>query len=814
MDQKVLYAEVILPLPLRGAFTYEVPPDLIDAVRAGCRVEVQFGRNKIYSGLVRSLNDRPRKDIKIKSLLDIIDSEPIIGEEQFQLWEWIADYYACSVGEVMAAALPGTLKLNSITILVRGFAFEEEGHDDLTDEAWLIREAMMQKQEISLDEARAIASRKNINKHLEQLIYKGIVELKEELVEKFKPATEKHYALTAEYLKNPQQALEATHKSEHQTNVVLVLYQTKGESVARRSLLARPEIKEHALRALEKKGIVCSFDKEISRLSDQAERFDSFPVLSATQQKAKASIREYWKEGQTVLLQGVTGSGKTVIYTHLIQEVLKRGQQVLYLLPEIGLTRQIITRMESALNHPVHVYHSRENQNKRVEVWKAARDGAGLVIGARSSLFLPFKSLGLIIVDEEHDPSFKQQNPAPRYNARDAAVYLGHLTGAKILLGTATPSLESFFNVRKGKYGHVRIDERYGVATLPEIALVDIKKLREDKKMKGPFSPHLVDGIQEALLQNKQVILFQNRRGYAPSIQCAHCSWTQECHQCDVSLTLHKRLNEMKCHYCSYSTTLPEECPACGSTRLELIGFGTEKIEEELELLLPEVNTARLDYDSTRTKKSLEKILYDFETGRVNVLIGTQMITKGLDFENVSLVGIMNADQLFKFPDFRSAERAFQLLVQVSGRAGRGKNPGKVLIQTANPGHPILKDVLNFDFKSFYFRELHERGKYHYPPFYRNFRLEIGHKDLNLVWKAAGIIRDKLKDKFDHRILGPAEPMVPRVKSYFLLEFMFKLEKDAALISNAKKFTVALLDHIKTKDPFKSLRYKLDVDPM
>lgn len=805
---------MILPLPLRGTFTYRVSPDMIDAVSTGCRVEVQFGRNKIYSGLVRTLSNRSRSDIKIKSLLDVIDSEPIIGEEHFQFWEWMADYYACSVGEVMAAALPGALKLNSKTTLVRGFAFEEDNQDDLTDEAWLIREALMQKDEIGLDEARAIASRKNINKHLEQLIYKGIVELKEELIEKFKPSTEKHFVLTDEYLKDPQMALEATRNSEPQTNVVLALYQKKGESVARKSLLLRPEIKEHALKALEKKGIVTSFDKEVSRLSDQTNRFETSPVLSAIQLEAKSAIQEHWKEGRTVLLQGVTGSGKTVIYTKLIEEVLKEGQQVLYLLPEIGLTRQIISRMESTLNHQVHVYHSRENQNKRVEVWKAARDGAGLVIGARSSLFLPFKSLGLIIVDEEHDPSFKQQNPSPRYNARDAAVFLGHLTGAKVLLGTATPSLESFFNVRKGKYGHFRIDERFGAATLPEIALVDIKKLREEKKMKGPFSPHLLEGIEDALRQNKQVILFQNRRGYAPSIQCGNCSWTQQCHQCDVSLTLHKRLREMKCHYCNFSTALPEECPACGSTRLEVIGFGTEKIEEELELLLPDVNTARLDYDSTRTKKSLEKILYDFETGRVDVLIGTQMITKGLDFENVSLVGIINADQLLKFPDFRSAERAFQLLVQVGGRAGRGKNPGRVLIQTSNPGHPILKDVLDFDYKSFYFRELHERGKYHYPPFYRNFKLEIGHKDINVVWKAAGIIRDKLREKFNHRILGPAEPMVPRVKSYFLLEFMFKLEKDASLISNAKKYTIALLDHIKTKDPFKSLRVKLDIDPM
>ncbi len=813
MAQEVQYIQVLLPLPLKGTFTYFVPDELMPLVKIGCRVEVRFGRSKIYSGLVESFTDQPPEDYKIKPILDVLDDRPIVGELHLQFWKWIADYYGCSRGEVMAAALPGPMKLHSQSILVRGFAWDEE-HDHLSDEAWLIREALTDHSEIDLDEARAIAGRKNIGKFLEELIYNGVVELKEELKEKFKPVSMRHYSIVPKYLKDPGKALDAAKNSNPQTAVLLTLFQKKDEPVPISRLKKNPEIKRHALDALEKKGIIESQKMPVSRLSSENKSFKKAPKLSEEQTQAILQIKESWKDKEVALLHGVTGSGKTVLYIELMKEVLDQGGQVLYLLPEIGLTQQIIKRIEASLDHPVHVFHSRENVQKKVEVWKAAMDDKGLIIGARSSVFLPCTNLKLIVVDEEHDPSYKQQNPAPRYHGRDAAIYLARLTGAKLLLGTATPSLESFFNVRKKKYGYCLLENRYGEAVLPETQLVNIKKARLEKRMKGPFSNELLEEIKSCVADQKQVILFQNRRGYSPSIQCAQCSWIQECHQCDVSMTLHMRMNEMKCHYCSHTANVPSECPACGSTRLEAIGFGTEKVEDELSLLMPDLKMARMDQDTTRSKKALHKLLYDFETGVIDVLVGTQMVTKGLDFENVGLVGVLNADQLFNFPDFRASERGFQMLTQVSGRAGRSNSPGKVLIQTGNPEHPILQDVLNADFKNFFYRELRDRGKYRYPPFYRNIKLEIKHKDLQVVWKAARIIKDKLEEKFGNRVLGPAEPMIPRIRSHYLLEFMFKVEKDAEMLTSTKIFTTALLDHVRTKDPFKSLKYKLDVDPV
>nr|MBS0038107.1 primosomal protein N' [Saprospiraceae bacterium] len=812
MNKIKTFAEVILPLPLRGTFTYLVPDHLEGRIIKGCRVEVQFGRSRFYSGLVHSLHNNEPRDIKIKEIIELIDEQPLVEDFHLKFWEWIANYYACSLGEVMNAALPSAMKLNSRSNLVPGFAIYEE-HTDLTDDEFLLWEALQTNGEFSLDAARNILGKKHIAKPLETLLYKGIAELKEELVDKYKPVKQIHLKLKEEFQKDPGKAFKLTEKSEYQTNILLALLQQKDKPVLRSSLLANPEMKDHALKALIKKNIVDSFEKEMSRLKEENKEFEQSFQLSEMQKGAFDKMDTEWKENKVVLLHGVTGSGKTVLYREAIEETLNAGGQVLYLLPEIALTTQVIQRIEKILQAPVHLYHSRENIQKRVEIWNAAGKHIQVVMGARSAVFLPFHNLKLIIVDEEHDSSYKQRDPAPRYNARDAAVYLAHLTDARVVLGTATPSLESLYNAKSGKYGYVQLDERYGDANMPELEVIDIKECKKKKKMKGPFSDYLLEGIKEMWESGQQVILFQNRRGFAPTVQCEVCSWTYECHQCDVSMTYHKRMHEMKCHYCSHTTKIPEECPACGSVRLGFLGFGTEKIEEELELLLPGIKIDRMDSDSTRSKRALEQLLYNFENRKINVLIGTQMITKGLDFDNVGLVGIMNADQILNFPDFRSSERGFQLMTQVSGRAGRGAKKGRVVIQTSNPTHPVIKDVLNFNYKNFYYREIKERGKYHYPPFYRNFNLEIKHKDLNTLWKAARILKNQLSKEFSNRILGPTEPMVPRVRNYFILELMIKVEKEAELLARIKHRLFALLDHLCSLNEYKNLRFKLDVDP-
>jgi len=806
------FAEVILPLALKGTFTYEVPEYLYDTIQEGCRVEVQFGSSRFYSGIVESFHNQAREGIKIKEIIDIIDEKPLIDRVHMDFWKWIANYYSCSLGEVMNSALPSALKLNSQTLLIPGFAVNEE-QTDLSDDEFLLWEALQQQESISLDMARTIVGKKQITKTLETLIYKGIAELKEELQDKYKPAKFRHFSILEPYKSKPELALPLTEKSELQTNAFLAILQKKKDFVPSKDILSNPMIKEHAIKGLISKGIIESQNIEVSRISKETDSFEGEIKLSPNQQTACDNIYSAWNNHNVILLHGVTGSGKTVIYKELIEDVINKGGQVLYLLPEIALTTQIIKRIEKMLNLAVQVYHSRENIQKRVEIWKGARESLPLILGARSALFLPFNNLKLIIVDEEHDNSFKQRDPAPRYNARDAALVLANMVKAKVILGTATPSLESYFNVINEKYAYVQLKERFGASSLPEIELVDLQKARSQNSMKGPFSFYLLEQIRQTLANKQQIILFQNRRGFAPAIQCEVCSWTQECHQCDVSMTFHKRLNEMKCHYCSHTTPLPKECPACTSTRLQLLGFGTEKIEEELEILIPEIKIGRIDSDNARSKKRLEKIIFEFETGDLDLIIGTQMITKGLDFDNVGLVGIINADQIINFPDFRSTERAFQLMSQVAGRAGRKDREGKVIIQTSQTEHPIFKNIMDSDFKTFYYREIKERAKYKYPPIYRTINLEIKHKNIHTLWRAAALLSKQFEKKYNKRVLGPAEPLVSRVKNYFLLEFLFKVEKKTDLLHQIKEHTHALIDTLSAQKDFKGLRYKIDVDP-
>jgi primosomal protein N' (replication factor Y) len=567
------------------------------------------------------------------------------------------------------------------------------------------------------------------------------------------------------------------------------------------------------LKALEKKAIFELYDQEISRVGKYEEAVVDKFDLTQNQISAIASIKEFYQSKNTVLLHGVTGSGKTRIYIELIEEAIKKGEQVLYLLPEIALTTQIVARLQKIFGNDIAVYHSRMSNNERVDLWKEVLKNKSIVLGARSALFLPFKNLKLIIVDEEHDTSFKQHDPAPRYNARDTAIFLAHLYDAKVLLGTATPALETYQNAREGKYGLVEMKERYGGIQMPEVVIVDVADETKKKKMSSHFTSVLLKELSEALQRGEQAILFQNRRGYAPTLRCTTCGWVQECKNCDVSLTYHKAFNNLRCHYCGFQQKLPEECPACGERNLTIRGFGTEKIEDELQIYLPDAKIARMDFDTVRTKHAHSRIINDFEEKRINILVGTQMVTKGLDFDNVGIVGVLSADQLMSFPDFRSTERGFQLMTQVSGRAGRKKKRGKVIIQAFNVAHPVLGEVIKNDYQRFFEREVEERKLFSYPPFQRLIKITLKHKDPRLLNEGTKIFAKVLKDKLGYRMIGPAVPGIPRVRGQFLLEIYLKMEKDNQWLLYAKRLIIEAKYHLQGTKGFSGIRVNVDVDP-
>lgn len=811
------YASVILPIAVPKPYTYFIPSEMIQVVQPGMRVEVQLGKKKLYSALVYKILEDPEEGTKPKPILSIIDKHPIVDEVQLKLWTWMAQYYCCSLGEVMLAALPAGLKMSSETRIIISPFFSED-YSMLEDKEYLIAEALRNRHELTVDDVQKILGQKTVFPILYRLLEKKIIYLKEELKGNYKPKKIGCVRLQEPYATEPillEEAFELTARSQKQTDALLSfvqIYKTQ-QFVRKQDLYKMAGVDSTVLKALEKKAIFELYDREISRVGKYEEAVVDKFDLTKNQTTALDSIKEFYKNKNTILLHGVTGSGKTRIYIELIEKAIKKGEQVLYLLPEIALTTQIVARLQKIFGDDIAVYHSRMTNNERVDLWKEVLKNKPIVLGARSALFLPFTNLKLIIVDEEHDTSFKQHDPAPRYNARDTAIFLAHLYSAKVMLGTATPALETYQNAKEGKYGLVEMKERFGGIQMPEVVIVDVADETKKKKMSSHFTSVLLKELTEALQRGEQAILFQNRRGYAPTLRCTTCGWVQECKNCDVSLTYHKAFNNLRCHYCGFQQKLPEECPACGDRNLTIRGFGTEKIEDELQIYLPDAKIARMDYDTVRTKHAHARIINDFEEKRIDILVGTQMVTKGLDFDNVGIVGVLSADQLMSFPDFRSTERGFQLMTQVSGRAGRKKKRGKVIIQAFNVAHPVLGEVIKNDYDRFFEREVEERKLFSYPPFQRLIKITLKHKDPRLLNEGTKIFAKILKDKLGYRMIGPAVPGIPRVRGQFLLEIFLKMEKDNQWLAYAKRLIIEAKYHLQGTKGFSGIRVNVDVDP-
>lgn len=811
------YVTVILPLALRQEYTYSVPEELKSSVQIGKRVEVQFGKNRLYTGLVIDIHDQAPDGYQPKPVLAVIDAEAIVTPDQLRLWQWMASYYGCTLGEVMNAALPANLKLASETKVVLSPLFDGF-YDDLNDKEYLVAEALSIQSELSIQEIQGILDQKTVYPVIRSMLDKKIIYLQEDLVEKYKPKKVACVRLIEPYISQREmmeEAFEKVSRSTRQTEALMALIQlSRAHDPVRTSMVYDAvSVDSSVLKAMAKKGIVELFEQEVSRLAGYEDETIDTETLSGQQEAALDSIRYQWQDKSVVLLHGVTGSGKTRVYVELMQEALKRGEQVLYLVPEIALTTQLIRRLQRVFGEEVAVYHSRLNNNERVELWKSVVDGKPIVLGPRSALFLPFQKLKLVIVDEEHDQSFKQQDPAPRYQGRDAGIYLAHMHGAKTILGTATPSIESFFNAKQDKYGYVEMPDRFGGLEMPELIVVDAKASLKRQELKSHFTKELLDELSATIDRGEQAILFQNRRGFSPTYQCLECGWHAECIHCDVSLTYHKFHNSLKCHYCGYTTKLPEACPACANRKLSVKGFGTEKIEDELKIYLPKARIARMDLDTVRGKNALTTLIDNFEQGKLDVLVGTQMVTKGLDFDRVGLVGILSADQLLQFPDFRSTERAFQLMTQVSGRAGRKHKRGKVLIQAFNTTHPVLAEVLAGDYEAFFQREQAERHEYAYPPFTRLIRVTLKHKKPEKVNEAGKLYDKMIRSSLGDRVRGPAVPSVGRVRTYYLLDFLIKLERNANRIIKAKELLLRAADDLRSKKGLSGVRINIDVDP-
>ena len=827
MSSPTLFIDIILPLALPKLYTYRVPMELNDAVVVGKRVVVSFKTNKLYTGIIKEIRETPPKDYEAKYIISILDDEPIVTAEQFQLWEWMASYYLCTLGEVMNAALPGGLKLQSETKI----SLTENYKDHLkiiNDKEFLIIDALEISSIITLDEVSKILDQKTVFPIIKGMMDRGLLLIHEELNTKFKPRKQIYVRLSEAYsnkdlLNKELDSLgkKAPKQSELLMAFLKLLYDDKErKEVIRDELIKYADSSSALILQLVKKGILELEEKKVSRLPNSLQDVEDKVDLNEFQVQAFQEINDHFKEKDILLLHGITSSGKTEIYIHLIEETLAKGKQVLYLLPEIALTTQIINRLKKHFGNLVQVYHSRLSENERVEVWRnllnktpgKSNENISIILAARSGIFLPYHNLALIIVDEEHENSFKQFDPSPRYHARDSAMVLAKIFDAKTLLGSATPSIESYYNATNNRYGLVNLTKRHGGVMLPEILLVNIAEEKRKKLMKSHFSILLLDEIKIALDKKEQIILFQNRRGFAPILECVTCGWTPHCINCDVSLTYHKSNESLRCHYCGYVGKIPKSCSACGNNEIKMVGFGTEKIEEELGIFFPDAVIARLDLDSTRSKYSYQQIIGDFETNKINVLVGTQMVTKGLDFNNVSIVGILNADSMLNFPDFRSYERSFQLMAQVSGRAGRNQKRGKVIIQCQNPMHPIIQHVLMNDYEKMYSQELAERNKFHFPPYHRLIKLTLKHKDYSLIDSASHHLAQDLKKVLGARVLGPESPIVSRVRNLFLKDILIKIEREAS-ISNAKKIIMDIIINFKDLTDYKGVTIHIDVDP-
>ncbi|MFT6865834.1 MAG: primosomal protein N' (replication factor Y) [Cyclobacteriaceae bacterium] len=820
----MIFAEVILPLPLKGTFTYSLPLFTEEQPQPGCRVIVQFGKRKIYTGIILHLHNNAPKEYQPKEILDIIDSEPVFTRIQLEFFTWISHYYMSTLGEVVNAALPSGLKISSESYISLN-ADIDLYELDLTEKEQLILNNL-QSADMTLDELATLLDIKSVHHHIKNLSGKNAIHLFEQVKDKYTPKMEIRIRLNPD-LNNENDIellFQTLDKKPKQTDLLLTylkkIHLLENPSANQKGISKKEflegEGSESSLKTLIKNGILVEWKEKISRIPFDASAVSDIPKLSTEQERAKTEILNHFEKIDTVLLKGITGSGKTEVYISLIEDVLNNGGNALYLLPEIALTTQIIKRLRKAFGETFGVYHSRYSENERVEVWqKVLRGEINFVVGVRSAVFLPFSDLSLIIVDEEHETSYKQYDPAPRYHARDTAIYMAAMFHAKTLLGSATPAIETYKNALDGKYGLVKMDQRYGDVSMPEIIFADIGRERKKRTLKGNFTSLLLNEIETALAQNNQVILFQNRRGYAPYLECDSCGYLAKCPNCDVSLTYHIYQNVLSCHYCGHKKSMITECPQCNSHELRTMSFGTEKLEEELEILIPNTIIQRMDLDSTRSKYSYQRIIDEFESGQIDVLVGTQMVTKGLDFDKVTVVGVFSTDRMINFPDFRSHERAFQLIHQVSGRAGRRKDKGTVIVQTNDPTQPILQLIKNHDYDSFYRSEILEREKFHYPPYYRMIRITLKDMEKQKVMDASHyLFKELIRQLGVMRVIGPVEPLVGKIRNQFLMEITIKVEKQGRALSALKEFLLTSRNILLSQRFYKSVKVQFDVDPL
>ncbi|MEO8254541.1 MAG: primosomal protein N' [Flavobacterium sp.] len=814
------FVEVILPLALAKTFTYSVSEAEYNYIQKGMRVAVPFGKSKIYTALAIDLHQNKPTLYEAKEIHQILDEKPIVTENQIKHWQWIASYYMCAIGDVYRGAMPSALLLENETIITQKTAgFIDESL--LTDDEFLIYQALQQQSSLKIQDIIGILNKKNVFPIIQKLIDKNILVLQDEMQESYKPKLVRYIRLHPKYESNEglNDLLEILKNANKQKEIVLTYFQIsaseKKKPISVKQLVEASGATSAVVKALIDKEIFQDYLIQEDRVNFTGESNSNQLQLSEAQQKAFDEIKTSFIEKEVCLLHGVTSSGKTEIYIKLIEDYLVEGKQVLYLLPEIALTTQLVTRLQAYFGNKVAVFHSKYTNNERVEVWNQVlqnSEKAQIVIGARSALFLPFSNLGFIIVDEEHEQTFKQVDPAPRYHARDASIVLANFFKAKVLLGSATPSLESYYNTTIVKYGLVEIKARYGNVMMPEIELVDLKDKYFRKRMTGHFSDVLIDGITTALNLGEQVILFQNRRGYSPLLECMTCGHVPQCQQCDVSLTYHKHKNQLRCHYCGYSIAKPTNCHNCSSVDLTTKGFGTEQIQQELVQLFPERKIGRMDQDTTRGKFGFERIIDSFKNREVDIMVGTQMLAKGLDFDNVSLVGIMNADNMLYHPDFRAFERSFQTMTQVAGRAGRSEKQGKVIIQTYNPEHNTIQQVTNNDYMGMYKEQLYDRQIYKYPPYFRIIKLTLKHRDFDKLKEGSLWLYQVLSQHLvGIPVLGPEEPAINRIRNEYIRTIMIKIPQNTSIITT-KKTIQKILNSFDTVAQYRAIKVALNVD--
>jgi primosomal protein N' (replication factor Y) len=820
------FADIILPVPIPRMFTYRIPKILKSEINLGSRVIVQFGKKKVLTGIIGKVHNKAPQAYEAKPILEVLDIQPSVNPIQIRFWVWMAKYYCCHIGEVMHAALPSGLRLSSESKVQLNPNFDAETSKYPLDNREIkILEALANSTELSYEDCEKILGIKTIHPILKSLVTKEAILIFEKVQEKYAPKIEIRVRLVEEIAKS-KTALEgifALLASKPKQESILMKYlrdvpvfqklYLNEKGVDKTTILEEGD-SESSLKTLIKNGVFESFKVIVNRIPEEEPEKEA-AKLSTSQEAAFVDIKAQIEEKQTLLLHGVTGSGKTEIYIQLIQEVLGSGSQVLLLLPEIALTTQIVSRLKKVFGSQMGVYHSKHSDNERVEVWNGILTGRfSFVVGVRSSIFLPFDSLGLIIIDEEHESSYKQFDPAPRFQARDAAIMLAYLHQAKTVLGSATPSFESFFNVQQGKYGYVELTKRFGDAAMPIYHLADLAADKRKNLLKLDSTRMMRERIQEALDKQEQVLIFQNRRGYSPYIQCEDCGWTGECVQCDVSLTYHQYSEELRCHYCGYKEKVPSSCTACGSTQLTTMGMGTERIEESLSLLFPEARMGRMDLDTTRNKYGYQRLLDEFGAGNLDILVGTQMITKGLDFGRVTVVGIWDGDRILNFPDFRSGERAYQQITQVAGRAGRREKQGQVIIQTRNTDTYLYEQVIKGDYREFFLQEMIDRKKFYYPPYVKLIKITTRHADFKIAEKAALHLHHGMSEIGVKKIvLGPEKGIIARIKNQYQFESLIKLEKSGNSQSVFKEQLATIFEELTARPEFRSVRFIVDVDP-